>query len=180
VTWANDVVYVADDSGRFSAFAAGDGERLWTHEVAAPAAGGISVVDGTVYGGWGWWLTGAPEDPQGGLIAFRLGDAGSDGDSDGGSGDGGSDGGSDGGGDGGSGAALGEEVYDASCASCHGGDGQGASGPALTGVDERLSRDEHVEVVREGRGSMPGWEGDLTEEEIDAVVDYERTVLAGG
>jgi hypothetical protein len=35
-------------------------------------------------------------------------------------------------------------------------------------------------LVRDGRGSMPGWVGTLTEDEIQAVVDYERTVLAAG
>ena len=45
------------------------------YEVAFPAAGGIAVVDGTVYAGWGWWLAGAPDDAEGGLIAFRPGGA---------------------------------------------------------------------------------------------------------
>jgi mono/diheme cytochrome c family protein len=34
--------------------------------------------------------------------------------------------------------------------------------------------------VRDGRGNMPGWEGTLSAEEIEAVVEYERTVLSGG
>ena len=60
------------------------------------------------------------------------------------------------------------------------GSGEGATGPALAGVDQRLTIEQHVAVVRDGRGSMPGWAGTLTEEEIGAVVDYERTVLAAG
>jgi mono/diheme cytochrome c family protein len=169
VTWANDVLYVADDSGRIAAYDTAGGERLWSHEVAFPAAGGIAVVDATVYAGWGWWLAGAPEDPDGGLIAFRLG------------GRDGGDGGTAGGGGGTAGEAdRGEEVYARSCASCHGGTGGGGSGPSLEGVDERLTRDEHLEVVRGGRGAMPAWEDDLTAEEIEAVVDYQRTVLAEG
>jgi polyvinyl alcohol dehydrogenase (cytochrome) len=167
VTWANGVVYVADDSGHISAFADEDGQRLWSHEVDAQAAGGIAVVDGTVYGGWGWWLAGAPEDPQGGLIAFRLPGSGSGG----GSGDEATSADAE---------ASGEDVYQRSCANCHGGSGEGASGPSLVGVDERLSRADHLEIVREGRGEMPGWEGDLTPEEIEAVVDYERSELASG
>ena len=168
VTWANDVLYVADASGRIAAYDAGGGDRLWSHEVAFPAAGGIAVVDGTVYAGWGWWLAGAPEEPDGGLIAFRLGgQEGGDGaarDDDPAAGDG----------------VAGEDVYATSCASCHGGTGEGGSGPSLEGVDERLTRDEHLDVVREGRGDMPGWEDDLTAEEIEAVVDHQRTVLAEG
>ena len=82
LTWANDVIYVSDDSGRVAAYAAADGERLWAYSVASPAAGGIAVVDGTIYAGWGWWLAGAPDDADGGLIAFDLGRGGGDGDED--------------------------------------------------------------------------------------------------
>jgi polyvinyl alcohol dehydrogenase (cytochrome) len=165
VTWANGVVFLADDSGRIAAYDAEDGERLWAYTVAAPAAGGIAVVDGVAYGGFGWWLASRPPDPVGGLIAFAPG-AGEPG-----------DGGDGGGGGGGDGAASGEEVYRQSCASCHGGAGEGASGPSLVGVADRLSREGHVAVVLEGRGEMPGWEGSLTPEEVEAVVDYERESL---
>jgi polyvinyl alcohol dehydrogenase (cytochrome) len=165
VTWANGVLYLSDDSGRIAAYAAEDGSRLWSHDVPFPAAGGVAVVDGTIYAGWGWWLAGAPPDADGGLIAFAL--AGGEDDGDGGDG---GDGGED----------LGQTVYRRSCAACHGGSGEGATGPAIAGVDQRLTVEQHVAVVRDGRGSMPGWEGTLTEEEIQAVVDYERTVLAAG
>ena len=171
VTWANDVVYVSDDSGRIAAYDAADGARLWSHDVPFPAAGGITVVDGTVYAGWGWWLAGAPRDADGGLIAFRLpgGEAGPGGlaSGEGASGAGGDDG-------------LGRTVYQQSCASCHGGAGEGASGPAMAGVADRLTVDQHLAVVRDGLGSMPGWDGTLSDEEIEAVVEYERTVLDGG
>ena len=169
VTWSNGVLYVADDSGRIAAYDADGGERLWAHEVASPAAGGIAVVDGTIYAGWGWWLTGAPEDAQGGLVAFRP-DAGARSRTDAGAAT-----------DGGGGTtASGEEIYQRSCASCHGGSGEGASGPSLVGVDERLSLADHLAVVRNGRGDMPAWEDTLTAAEIEAVVAYQRTVLAAG
>lgn len=171
ITWANGVLYLADDSGRIAAYDAADGARLWAHEVAFPAAGGISVVDGTVYAGWGWWLAGEPDDADGGLIAFRLG--GGDASDAGGmasAGDGGDD--DDDGPDG-------RGVYQERCASCHGGNGEGASGPTLAGVADRLTIDDHVAVVRDGRGEMPGWDGRLSDEEIEAVVDYERSVLSG-
>jgi outer membrane protein assembly factor BamB len=173
VSWANGVVYLADDSGRIAAYDADGGARLWAHEVPFPAAGGVAVVDGTVYAGWGWWLAGEPDDADGGLIAFRA-EGGDDGAGDE-SGAGGETG------DGGDAAAAGEgeDLYRQSCASCHGGSGEGGSGPSLVGVDERLTRDQHLEVVRQGRGAMPGWEDDLTPAQIDAVVDYQRTELAG-
>lgn len=172
VTWANDVVYLADDAGRIGAHAAADGERLWSHEVDAPAAGGIAVVDGTAYAGWGWWLAGAPEDPAGGLVAFHL-DGGADDPTDEASGRAVAPAGPDD-------TPIGEEVYRRSCATCHGGSGEGASGPSLIGVTDRLSRNEHVDAVRRGSGSMPGWEGTLDPDEIEAVVAYEREVLADG
>jgi polyvinyl alcohol dehydrogenase (cytochrome) len=161
VTWANGVLYVSDDSGRIAAYDAAGGSRLWAYDVPFPAAGGAAVVDGTVYAGWGWWLAGSPPDADGGLLAFSL------------------DGG--GGGDpGDAGGDLGRTVYQQSCAACHGGSGEGASGPSLAGVGDRLTVEDHIAVVRDGRGNMPGWEGTLSAEEIEAVVEYERTVLSGG
>ena len=167
VSWANGVVYVADDGGHIAGYDAGTGERLWSHEVPAPAAGGIAIVGGTVYGGYGWWLAAPPEHPKGGLIAFRL--DGSAAPADGG-------GTSDGAGD----TVSGEDVYAGNCARCHGGSGQGGSGPSMEGVADRLTEDEHVEVVREGREGMPAWKDTLSDEEIAAVVAYERSVLSGG
>ena len=49
----------------------------------------------------------------------------------------------------------------------------------MVGVADRLSLDEHLAVVREGRGNMPAGTARLTDEEIEAVVDYERDVLSG-
>jgi mono/diheme cytochrome c family protein len=164
VSWANGVVYVADDSSRIRAYDAADGAVLWTHEVASPAAGGISVVDGTVYAGWGWWFASPPEDAQGGLLAFRLdGEAGVD-DDPAAADD----------------VASGEEIYRERCASCHGGDGGGGSGPPLEGVADRLSLDDQIAVVTDGRAEMPAWGDTLSEDDIAAVVDYQRTVLSPG
>jgi mono/diheme cytochrome c family protein len=173
VSWANGVVYLADDSSRIRAYDAADGTVLWTHEVASPAAGGISVVDGTVYAGWGWWFASPPDDAQGGLLALRL------------------DGETSSGADADAGAdadpepepevALGEEIYGERCASCHGGDGGGSgSGPSLEGVADRLSLDAQIDVVTNGRADMPAWSPTLTADEIAAVVAYQRTTLSQG
>ncbi|HEX5947182.1 MAG TPA: PQQ-binding-like beta-propeller repeat protein [Acidimicrobiales bacterium] len=173
LTWANGVLYVSDDSGRIAAYDADGGARLWAHDVPFPAAGGIAVVDGTVYAGWGWWLAGAPDDADGGIIAFRpaTGEVGS-GEEAFGDESAGEDGerGEDG--------MSGADVYQESCAVCHGGSGEGGTGPSLVGVDERLTRDEQIRIVRDGRGRMPAWDDELTAEEIEAVVDHQRTVLA--
>ncbi|CAM3797920.1 c-type cytochrome [Alkalicoccus chagannorensis] len=61
---------------------------------------------------------------------------------------------------------LGEAMYEAECLSCHGGDFEGGTGPALDGYSE----DEILQAIEEGPGSMPA---DLvTGEEADAVAEY--------
>ncbi|PYZ95830.1 cytochrome C551 [Alteribacter lacisalsi] len=63
--------------------------------------------------------------------------------------------------------AQGEEIYEANCLSCHGGDGEGASAPAIQGLDMDAVR----AAIEEGPGSMPA---DLVEDddEIDNVAAY--------
>jgi mono/diheme cytochrome c family protein len=102
--------------------------------------------------------------------------------------------------------AVGREIYTGQCATCHGATGGGGVGPALTEGDTLLTfpdfRD-HLVWVREGTeaanpdgtygdpqreggprtledlpGTMPAF-GDLTDEELLAVVRYEREQLSG-
>jgi mono/diheme cytochrome c family protein len=75
---------------------------------------------------------------------------------------------------------LGEQVYSANCATCHGSDGEGGFGPEL--ADGRVAErypdpHDHRAVVVNGRGAMPAWGDTLSDEEIDAVVRYERERL---
>lgn len=49
-----------------------------------------------------------------------------------------------------------EEIYQQSCIGCHGDQYQGGAGPALTGVGDRLSQDEIVDILTNGKGAMPG------------------------
>lgn len=49
-----------------------------------------------------------------------------------------------------------EEIYQQSCIGCHGDQYQGGAGPALTGVGDRLSEDEIVDILTNGKGAMPG------------------------
>lgn len=74
---------------------------------------------------------------------------------------------------------LGREVWVANCAGCHGGDGGGGIGPRLAGrvAEQYPDPADQEAVVRKGRGSMPAWEGALTDEQIRAVVRYSREVL---
>lgn len=75
---------------------------------------------------------------------------------------------------------LGERVFAQNCASCHGRSGDGGMGPKLADgrvVDRYPDPRDHRAVVTEGRGAMPAWDDRLSDEEIDAVVRYEREGL---
>jgi mono/diheme cytochrome c family protein len=75
---------------------------------------------------------------------------------------------------------TGRAVYEAECARCHGGSGGGGAGPKLSDgrAAERFPDPADQEaVVRNGRGTMPSWEGKLSDEEISAVVRYTREAL---
>lgn len=100
-------------------------------------------------------------------------------------------------------AVLGPQVYTAQCAGCHGGAGEGGSGPALAGeAAAKTFPDEadHIAWVQEGSlgkakgtpygaadreggqrtvqvAGMPGFAGVLSPAEIDAVVQFERESL---
>lgn len=53
-------------------------------------------------------------------------------------------------------APEGEEIYKNNCATCHGDDLSGETGPDLTEVGNRLSQDQIEEVIEDGKGAMPG------------------------
>jgi len=75
---------------------------------------------------------------------------------------------------------TGRDVYNANCARCHGPEGGGGVGIKLNdGLMEARFPDieDQIAVITDGFGAMPGWEGTLTPEEINAVARYEREVL---
>ncbi|MGH9025247.1 MAG: c-type cytochrome [Acidimicrobiia bacterium] len=85
-----------------------------------------------------------------------------------------------GGGGGGEGEATeGSEIFAASCAGCHGADGGGGTGPQLSDgavVAAYPDPADEAVVVNDGRGAMPGFQYELTPEQIAAVVEYTRTL----
>ena len=85
--------------------------------------------------------------------------------------------------DSGGGATLpGQAVYEANCASCHGADGGGGIGPQLsdgTVVEEYPDAADEAAVVTDGKNGMPAFDGDLSSQEIDEVVEYTRSGLGG-
>jgi cytochrome c551 len=77
------------------------------------------------------------------------------------------------GGGGGSEAAGGETVFTDNCGSCHtlsAAGTTGTSGPNLDGVS--LDAGAIEGIVREGRGGMPAFGGDLSDDEIAAVAAF--------
>lgn len=56
-------------------------------------------------------------------------------------------------------ASVGAGVYQLNCASCHGADRSGdpPTYPSLVDIDQRLTDDEIVDVISDGRGLMPGF-----------------------
>lgn len=74
----------------------------------------------------------------------------------------------------------GRSIWVGQCASCHGAAGGGGRGPK---VDEGRVLDrfpdaaDQEDLIRNGRGGMPGYAGRLSDEQITAVVRYTREVL---
>ena len=75
----------------------------------------------------------------------------------------------------------GSELYEISCADCHGATGEGGIGPAIGTPDSsaaRLSDAQIFGAIRVGPGSMPG-NPRLTDSQIDSLVDLLRTLQEG-
>ncbi|MFV0526399.1 MAG: c-type cytochrome [Acidimicrobiales bacterium] len=75
---------------------------------------------------------------------------------------------------------LGQEIYQANCASCHGSEGQGGIGWKLNdgqALERYPDPADEAAVVADGRSGMPAFGAKLSAEEIDAVVAYTREVL---
>lgn len=75
--------------------------------------------------------------------------------------------------------AIGKSIFDANCAACHGDNGVGkvlgaADFTDLRLMDDRAPRDFYL-TVTQGKGSMPAWQGRLSQDERWAVIDYLRT-----
>ena len=77
--------------------------------------------------------------------------------------------------------ARGEQVYQASCAACHGGNGEGGVGPAMKGSPITTGPIQgHLDIVINGSSVNPAMQafGDqLTEVDLAAVITYERNAF---
>jgi mono/diheme cytochrome c family protein len=74
----------------------------------------------------------------------------------------------------------GKEVYMRHCMGCHGSSGVGNMPglPNFTRGDQMFkSNSELYDAIRDGSGIMPGFNGLLTDDEIENVIAYIRTFL---
>ncbi len=71
---------------------------------------------------------------------------------------------------------AGGAVYAASCAGCHGAEGEGAdAGRPLTDIAaQEPDRSVHVASVTNGKGGMPAFADRLSADEIDSAISYVR------
>ncbi|SEA40173.1 cytochrome c551 [Thalassobacillus cyri] len=69
--------------------------------------------------------------------------------------------------------AAAEQAYQESCASCHGGDLSGGAGPSLKDVGSKYSKDEILNIIKNGKGSMPA--GQATGEDADMIAGWLAT-----
>src|SRR3990170_553819 len=75
--------------------------------------------------------------------------------------------------------AIGRSIFQANCVACHGEDGTGrvlgaADFSDLRVMSSRAPRDFYL-TLTQGRGSMPAWQGRLSQDKRWAVIDYLRT-----
>jgi quinoprotein glucose dehydrogenase len=67
-------------------------------------------------------------------------------------------------------------VYGANCSSCHGDDLKGsATMPSLIGVADRLTREQIVQLIRQGTGRMPGYASTLDNVAVNDLVNFLMT-----
>ncbi len=75
-------------------------------------------------------------------------------------------------------AVTGRQIFVSNCAVCHSADGSGGAGPSLL-KNSRAADIRNVEnLVKYGRGVMPGFQAKLSEQERALVVDYVTTNLS--
>lgn len=83
--------------------------------------------------------------------------------------------------------AAGKQIYGEKCALCHGATGHG-DGPGAAALDPKprnhtdgsymnaQTNEQLHQVIKNGKGQMPAWGATLTDEQIDQVLSYVRTL----
>ncbi|MGG4146859.1 cytochrome c [Paenibacillus algorifonticola] len=62
-----------------------------------------------------------------------------------------------------------EIIYKKKCMSCHGTDLQGRRGPSLQNIGSRLTEEEIIDIVTNGKNGMPKFEKNISAEDIQSV-----------
>ena len=76
--------------------------------------------------------------------------------------------------------ASGAQLYKSNCAGCHGGSGDGGIGPQLSGgrvTGAFGDAASEIAFVKRGASGMPAFDGQLSDAELQAVIDFTRTEL---
>src|SRR5690606_39585878 len=75
-------------------------------------------------------------------------------------------------------AALqqGKVIYKVLCEECHGIDGKKGSLEAADLSDSQMSREDRIQIITDGKGVMPGFDAELSEQEIVLVTAYTETL----
>ena len=71
-----------------------------------------------------------------------------------------------------------ETTADRQCAGCHGEEGHGGFGPDLHQVFAQKSEWTILQTVLKGRGSMPAWDGTLSDAELTDLIAFMRATFA--
>ncbi|HKY26219.1 MAG TPA: cytochrome c oxidase subunit II [Gaiella sp.] len=74
---------------------------------------------------------------------------------------------------------LGQELWEGTCAKCHGLDGDGEYGPRIAGSELLADSAAIEDLLREGRGEMPPVGRHWDDTEMDALTDYLEQNLGG-
>ncbi|WP_027409303.1 cytochrome c551 [Anoxybacteroides tepidamans] len=71
---------------------------------------------------------------------------------------------------GGATSSAAEQIFQQSCASCHGQNLEGKVGPNLQKVGSKYSKDEIKQIIEKGRGGMPA--GVIKGADVDKVAEW--------
>jgi mono/diheme cytochrome c family protein len=77
-------------------------------------------------------------------------------------------------------AGLGRQEFQGVCATCHGMQGEGGYGPALSANSILTQKSALASIVRNGRGLMPPVGDTWTNAQIDALVTYTKSHVYKG
>jgi mono/diheme cytochrome c family protein/uncharacterized membrane protein SirB2 len=65
-----------------------------------------------------------------------------------------------------------KQIYNSQCETCHGGDGKKGLNNATDLTTSKLTRAQRKEVILNGRGLMPAFQGKITEQEAEEVAAF--------